>query len=302
MMSSDVRIRLAGPDDCVRMAAFISGEEGKNVDPEYLRWWYYGQGEEMSAVILAENQKGEICAMATTRNFYVMRSGTAVLAAMPQKVLTASHLRGKGLFSSAYYAGEEWNLKRKVQLFLTFTNAASTPVFLGKFGYSRETSPVTGVICTLPYFRRRSRCTEMDKSRAQDHIRERIREDAIRKDREYFEWRYLRSPEQGIIFLVEEKSQALIFIKVRKFKGLKVAFLLDHCVALSDLDVRNIAGWLAGKGIAFLFYFPDETSPKLFFEFRKKHRFNFLSKYPSPGFQVKESSIFHWTMGDLDFI
>ncbi len=68
---------------------------------------------------------------------------------MPQKVLTDANLRGQGVFGKVYSASEQ-ACRRGADFFLTVTNAASTPIFLGKFGYQRTAVPRMAALLPCP--------------------------------------------------------------------------------------------------------------------------------------------------------
>src|SRR5437868_5540133 len=131
------------------VSAFMQAEHQERSDAEYLRHWYFRNPIAGSAMLIGERE-GSVVGMATMNVHHFRGPAGLALAAMPQKVLTHASLRGQGIFGRLYRACETVCLARGVDFFITVTNAASTPIFLAKFGYQRAPSPTLGLMLPMP--------------------------------------------------------------------------------------------------------------------------------------------------------
>jgi len=126
--------------DLEPLALFMRERNKADVDPGALRHWYLDNPAGSSTVMIGRIED-RIVGMSTTNDHRFQGPDDEVLVAMPQKVLTDPELRGKGIFQRLYQATEEAGWNKGVGFFLTVTNAASTPIFLTRFGYSRLPAP-----------------------------------------------------------------------------------------------------------------------------------------------------------------
>jgi hypothetical protein len=126
--------------DLEPLALFMRERNKADVDAATLRHWYLDNPAGSSTVMIGR-MDGRIVGMSTTNDHLFRRGEGEVLVAMPQKVLTDPELRGKGIFQRIYRATEEAGWNKGVGFFLTVTNAASTPIFLSRFGYARLPAP-----------------------------------------------------------------------------------------------------------------------------------------------------------------
>ena len=202
MPNSKYEIRPVGSAELNEVSDFIAIEnENESMSSSYLIWWYF-QNPFKSWSFFKVLFNDNICGISTTNNFIFNYNESSVKVAMPQKVLTAKSMRGKGLFSKAYFASEEHNISEGVDFFLTFTNAASTPIFIDKFKYSKGISPKLYFLLSSPIH---LFCS--NKVRAVDDFNARFfsgktykTSNSILKDLKYFQWRYLtNNPNQYII-------------------------------------------------------------------------------------------------------
>jgi GNAT superfamily N-acetyltransferase len=146
---SELHIRPATEADLEALAAFMRTQGAGGADADYLRHWYFRNPSCSASVVLGELE-GRIVGMATTNDHHFVRQGQRALVAMPQKVLTDANVRGRGIFGKLYRAAETAALERGVDFFLTVTNAASTPIFLERFGYRRLPSPRAALLPAVP--------------------------------------------------------------------------------------------------------------------------------------------------------
>lgn len=157
---SELTIRQARVEDLDALAAFMREQGGGSADANYLQHWYFNNPSRSASLIVGWIN-GSIVGMATTNDHSFEKQGEAPrLVAMPQKVLTNSSVRGKGVFGKLYNASETACLERGVDLFLTVTNAASTPIFLKRFGYQRLDSPSLVALASRPGHVQYSEVTE----------------------------------------------------------------------------------------------------------------------------------------------
>jgi|688.fasta_scaffold04392_18 GNAT superfamily N-acetyltransferase len=126
--------------DLEPLARFMREQNKASVDGATLGHWYLENPAGSSTVMIGRID-GRIVGMSTTNDHRFRGPGGEVLVAMPQKVLTDPALRGKGIFQRLYQATETEGRRKGVGFFLTVTNAASTPIFLSRFGYVRLPSP-----------------------------------------------------------------------------------------------------------------------------------------------------------------
>jgi hypothetical protein len=306
MINSEPEIRLAKSTDTEALAAFINKENpaGDPVKGSFLKWWFFGINDHDSTVCYSIDNN-LVTGLACTRNFKLLYKGEPHTIAMPQKVLTASGLRKKGLFSRLYYATESLNGDKKVLIHLTITNAASTPIFLGKFGYQRGQSPDVILLPTITGITGKTLFSAADKQTVAITSGFAQPDNAIMKDQAYFHWRYLDHQDDSETILQDKTTGNFIFLKIKKFKNIPSAFLLDTTFTLSNEHYRSLCRFLLKKGILLLLVLQrkQEINQELPLHFTIKNRFNFLVK----GRNEKETEelagiTFKLDFGVLDFV
>lgn len=182
-------------------------QESGPVSPGYLRWWFFENPARLFSFFVLKVD-GLISGMATMNGFKFATPDGHKLVGMPQKVLVRKELRGKGYFGELYFSSERDNLQKKSDFFLTFTNAASTPIFLGKFGYKRGICPDVVVIPFDPgALLKTARCSVVEAIDPAPGFAASLQfENGIVKDREFMSWRYsLFRAEQYVILRVEDE-------------------------------------------------------------------------------------------------
>jgi hypothetical protein len=313
-MSENEIITKTSQTELDTVASLINQEDGtQNTSSAYLMWWYF-QNPSRSFSFLHVRKSGAIKGVATTNNFTFTVDEKPVLAAMPQKVLTSEALRGKGYFGRLYRQTESDNLAQGVDCFLTFTNAMSTPIFLGKFGYHRGISPSIFVVPALFAFFRKSsyrlanRFDENYLSR-DDLIRP---ENSLQKDLEYFKWRYFgyEFNQHKVLNLVGENSenQGYVVLKRKIVMHVPLYVVMDiithnHANVISLLQealkyaVRNSA-----LGIMFIESSILPNGPPFVFCMKRSNKLNFLVKGKTEELTSILSKVrFNWFAGDMDF-
>lgn len=305
---SELTIRQARVEDLEVLAAFMREHGGSNTDAHYLRHWYF-DNPSRSASLIAGWINGAIVGMATTNDHYFEKQGEEPrLVAMPQKVLTDPSVRGKGVFGKLYEASEAACLERGVDLFLTVTNAASTPIFLKRFGYQRLTSPTLIAMAARP--------GRVEYREVTDALPAFIPSSGskwrMRKDEEHFRWRYAStSASKHRILHISSSGRSLGTAVLRPLRkgGLPFILLMDLIPERSELGaellnaVRRIAWHQQAVGILALG--EDQLRPWVRQQFPRLARssgFNLLVKGKNEAHTHElTSQSFELAFGDLDF-
>lgn len=305
---SELTIRQARVEDLDALASFIRAHSDGDTDAKYLHHWYF-DNPSRSASLMVGWVNGAIAGMATTNDHFFERQGQArCLVAMPQKVLTDASVRGKGVFGKLYQASEAACLERGVDFFLTVTNAASTPIFLERFGYARLPAPSLTMLAARP-----GRVQYRDAARAIPSFHFPLGPSfRMRKDAEHFRWRYESTAvSKHRILLIGPQEMPLGTVVLRPLRkgGLPFLLLMDLLPTRPDLGaallraVRQIA-WqqkavgVLVLGVAHLEFALRQQFPRL----SRSSGFNLLVKGKDAAHtQELSSHSFELAFGDLDF-
>lgn len=294
--------------DLPALAAFMRAQGQAGADEAHLRHWYLHNPAGSSAVMLARIAE-RIVGMATTNDHWFSGPEGRVLVAMPQKVLTDASLRGQGIFGRAYQASEAAGRRQGIGFFLTVTNAASTPIFLEKFGYRRL--PVPRMLVLPPAFGRiRGHVTEfIAPSEAPDGDRSTWR---MEKDEAHVQWRFLAYPGNGHLhrtFRFDDGTGGSVFLKRMKRKGVPLMLVLDLVPSHPDVaprllrQARRIA---ARNGCAAVLVLAEERMVRAaagMVRATVSSGFNLLVKgLDEAGTQRLLGQRFELAFGDLDFL
>ena len=224
--AEELLVREAEEADAPALSDFMRAQRQERCTPEYLRHWYFRGPVKGGALIMGE-RNGRILGMATMTAHRFERMEASALVAMPQKVLTDASARGQGIFGKLYRASERACLDHGADFFLTVTNAASTPIFLGKFGYRRVDPPRMAVLLPLPG---RPGCRVLVHAEAERPDPDRPGIWRMHKDATYDQWRFIDHPLREYICLACERNGrplGSIFLKRIRKKGVPVMLLLD---------------------------------------------------------------------------
>lgn len=252
---------------------------------------------------------GRIAGMATTNDHHFHRIGDgAALVGMPQKVLTDERIRGKGVFGKLYRASEAACLERGVDLFLTVTNAASTPIFLAKFGYRRAASPKLVALAARPA----STIVQKVELAIPRFEQEPGRSWSMRKDELHFAWRYERFPgAEHQIYEVGPAAATFGSIVLRRVSkmGLPFLLLMDALPSVPEhgrelLRAARMLAWRQGA-VGVLVLQQEHLMPWLEGQFPRMARssgFNLLVKGRDASHTQELIEVgFELAFGDLDF-
>lgn len=226
--------------------------------------------------------------------------------------MTAGAVRGQGVFGTLYAATEADNLRRNVNIFATFTNEMSTPIFLKKFGYARGQSRC---VLWLPANPRRAvsparvrRVARLD----EEFFRQGVFQfdNAINKSYHYFLWRYLARDAGGYSILELDEGGRVplgyVFLKRITKKGVPLYLCMDvalHRVEhLSSLLRAGVV--FASRSLSAGVLLLENTTLKLkgLLRLKTNKQFNFLVKGITPeATQALAAIQFNFFWGDLDF-
>jgi len=221
----DLSVRAAHEEDMEAVAVFMRSQGSQHTTAERLRHWYFANPSGSASVIIGD-RGGRVVGMATANGHRFHRSGESALVAMPQKVLTDASMRGKGVFGRLYRACEEACFAKGSDFLLTATNAASTPIFLGRFGYARMPSPRVTVLAPLPG-RLRTWTGTVGEGNGVTGAREAW---SMRKDAAHRRWRY--AEDIGLDYLVlsagtAERPVGRIWARRVRRMGVPLLLVLD---------------------------------------------------------------------------
>ncbi len=257
---------------------------GERPDEAELAWFYEQNPVRPASVLLAE-EDGKTVGTAAISFVSMSIGGERLEVGMPLRVATDPDYRGRGIFGALEAANEERVQGLGVRLLLTVPNAASTPVFLGKLGWS-----------PLPSLRVWSRWRLWSgKPRAQSVERftavppaEAGGPDRVLRDEAWLNWRFVDSTTPYA--LLQGKGYAVV--RARGRLGVLAAVEGD-LVADAGRAARGNAliaappRWLRGR------YLRSGYLPT--------HRhFTLLGKSLDPALVVPAAP--HFELGDLDFL
>ena len=311
---SEPQFASAGAGDLERISAFIRSENRETrTTAAYLEWWYFRNPSRVHSLVLLQRQ-ADVMAVASANSLKVRVGGEDRLAGLPQKVLTAKPLRGLGYFGQLYWKTEEESLARGVDLFLTFTNAASTPIFLGKFSYVRGICPDL-VVLPAQLLRLLSRSRYRLVERIPGSFFDRpvySPPNSVAKTWEYLEWRYMsfEAAQYEILEIARTPGSVAGYAVLKKIKkkGLPLHLLMDVVAhEKGDLPflVEQAALYSTRRGALALLYldFAEiEDVSRRHLHRRVPGRFNFLVKgKDAAATQDLAKTTFAFSFGDFDF-
>ena len=307
--ASDLVIREATERDTPALSAFMQAQKQPRSSVEYLRHWYFHAPVKGGTVIVGERD-GAVIGMATMTAHRFQQGHSTALVAMPQKVLTDSALRGQGIFGKLYRASESACLEKGADFFLTVTNAASTDIFLNKFGYVRLPSPRMAVM--LPLFGK----VETRSPIAADVVTSTASKESdvwrMMKDSAHHQWRFIDHPLREYVMAscsMKGEELGVVFLKRIKKKGVPVMLLLDMVPRYEARlpQLLRAARKLTWKHRAFaLLCLHEETFAQAIKDnspiAQRSSGFNFLVKGKDDA-HTRElaSQRFEISFGDLDF-
>jgi len=256
----------------------------KSLNRKNITHWYFDNPHKSHSLWKAV-LKNKIEGYAATNNFYHKIDEQLFLAGFPQNVFTSNEIRGKGIFKRLYFKTEIENIKNnKVDIFLTFTNNLSTPIFENKFGYKRgiQQSLLVNIPNPLNVLSKKSyqEIDSLDNVIFDSKIHQ--FENGREKDLDYYKWRYSTcNPENLKILKINAENQLLgyAFLIKRKVKGISILLLAD----IIGKDEGSISKIIEACSI----YSAKKLYPALIM-------FDLSNNYKNRGinFRVKQKSVF----------
>ena len=295
----------------IRMLASNNGGN-QRLTENYIENWYLNNPSNSISLCKVVSNEGSIEGYATSNNFMFTIEGKPMLVAMPQNVLTSLKVRGKGLFNQLYFKTESDNLiENKVDCFLTFTNKASTPIFLNKFFYERGLCP--DITFTAFNFLDLFSFYEYKRLSSIDEIIFPFiytPDNSMQKNATYFKWRYkMYTSEDLHLIEVKEKGHIIgyAFLKVVKKKGIKCLLLMDIVSETGE----NFSGIIKACFtystrnffVGTIMFDGAFTIRKRIARIKLKNRLNFLVKGKTSAITHHLSQLnFNFFFGDLDIV
>jgi len=251
---------------------------------------------------------------ATTNNFNFIIENKKVIVGMPQNVLVSEVVRGGGLFGKLYNFTEKENREEKgIDTFLTFTNGMSTPIFLKKFEYLKGMCPnLIFYISSIQFLKKAIKYAVIKNVSKIDfeNFNELLQlENALIKNKVYFNWRYKAYDEKKLRILKVSKENKIIgfgILKVEKKKGISFLLLMDIITISADyiFDIINVCRHYCSKNMyvgLLSFELSNVKYPTSSLKLTFKNRFNFLVKGKTEIKTEKLSQLnFNFYLGDMD--
>lgn len=308
MSTDDLVIAPLGEGDLEPLAAFMREQNNAATDAGRLRHWYLDNPAGRATVIVGRIG-GRIVGMSTTNAHRFRGPEGEALVAMPQKVLTDASVRGRGIFQRLYHATEQAARAKGAGFLLTVTNAASTPIFLGRFGYVRLPVPRMLVWPALPGGVR----GEVPPDAWAVHAW--TTEDAsvwhLSRDAAHLHWRYSAHPDRAHeqhAFATADGHARIVLKRIQR-KGLPVMLLLELVATdpgsarMALRDARHLAwrnGCIALMGLRTRQLLASSRGTV---HLTVSSGFNLLVKGLDEGATARLSAQpFELALGDLDFL
>ena len=282
-----------------------------NLNASYINHWY--NENPSRSVLLYKVCVGDVIeGYATTNNFEYTLLQNKMLAAMPQNLLTSKRIRGRGLFGELYKKLEAENHTRhKVDCFIVFSNAMSTPIFLKKFDYLKAQCPLVYFYFFNPVnLLKQNRYRELSSLTEIDFNLIRNKNNGLIKSEAYFNWRYSNYTPKTIriISIVKDGVQiGYAILKSHKKKGIPFLVLMDliypeesyYDELITQCCIYATKNFFSG----ILLFESSESSNKKHWGITMKDRFNLLVKGKSPELTNSLSKIkYSFLFGDLDIL
>lgn len=303
--------------DLAEVASLIRDElHDDTISGAYLKWWYRDNPFGLSS-LYAIKRENRIRGVASIVGLQFKVSGRPRWIGLPEKVLVAASLRGKGLFGPLYWKTEQECLNHGCDGFLNLfpPKGPSAPIFLKRFHYVMGLNPDLLVLPFSPvsWFEKASFRVVSDISR--DFFLGGVYSfnNAVAKDYDYLRWRYLsfERDRYEILEVLDGKSTVLGYVVLRRVRkvGIPIILLMDLVVrSLDDAApaLRQARLYSSRRAAACLLLFENDELERVFnsiAHFRVKNRFSLLVKGRSAeDTALLSKTSFNFFFGDLDFI
>ncbi len=257
---------------------------GERPDDAELGWFYEENPVRPASVLLAE-EDGKTVGTAAIAFVSMSIGGERLEVGMPLRVATDPDYRGRGIFRELEEANEERVRLLGVRLLLTVPNAASTPVFLGKLGWSPLPSLRVWSRWRLWSGKPRSRSVERF---AALPAPEPGGPDRVLRDTTWLNWRFADSPTPYALL----QGDGYAIVRGRGRIGV---------LAAVEGALIGDAGRAAGGNALIAAPPPSLRGRYMRAGYLPTHRrFTLLGKSLDPALTVPSSP--HFELGDLDFL
>jgi GNAT superfamily N-acetyltransferase len=278
-----VNVREYDPSLRAPLAELMGRVWGKRPSEEELAWFYEQNPVRPASVLLAE-EGGRVVSTSALGFVPMSIGGRAVEVGMAVRAATDPAYRGRGIFADLMRQNEERVRELGVPLLLSVTNAASTPVFVDRLGWSRLEPIRLWARAKLL----RGRTWARPAPRFGDLSAEAGVDDCVLRDAAWLNWRFADGP-RSYTRLVEE--------------GYAVAGRWHGCGILAAMvgDLFRDAASAAGGPLVLAAPPPSRRSRYLFGGYLPTPKtFTVLGKSLDPAFPLPERP--HFELGDLDFV
>jgi GNAT superfamily N-acetyltransferase len=170
--------------DLADLTARVWGDRPSEAE---LAWFLEDNPVRPASVLLADDDEGRVIGSVAMSFLRIALGGETVEVGMPVRLATDPAARGRGVFAQLESANEARADELGISLLLIISNAASTPILLGRLGWTRL--PAIRV-WGRPWFGRRIQARQveqLDPPPPGDR-------DGVVRDAAWLDWRFARSP------------------------------------------------------------------------------------------------------------
>ena len=328
------------PEWRASLVALLARVGTTQLSDEEFTWWFDRNPGGEGIVSLAVDG-GEVVGVAARSFFNTSLGGVETRLAIPVNVATDSRYRGQGVFSTMQRRNEEVAAASGSPVTVTFPNARSYPIFIGRLGWidlprlrlwakplrlagvvryalrrpgehggMRDVSPASRALRGLdvrPIVRFDAEMDALGRRAAESYGSH------FSRDAEYFNWRYLDSPRDYRCFgAYRADALAGVAIVGHTVKhGVSAGFLADVVAAPDDAEaIRALVSRAVAEvegGADALVLLPPPSSPQRRALIRAgfaptNKKLRFIGKALHDGVRIDErADAWHFTLGDFDF-
>lgn len=335
-----MRVVRYAPEWRESLVALLARVGTTQLTDEEFAWWFDRNPAGEGIVSLAVDD-GEVVGVAAMSFFKTRLEGVETRLAIPVNVATDARYRGRGVFSTLQQENEDAAAASGSPLTVTFPNARSYPIFVGRLGWIdlprlRLWARPLRVGGVVRYLLRRP--GEVGGMRARDEGSRVVRGLEVRplerfgadldalgmsaaaaygshfvRDAEYFNWRYLDSPRDYRCFGAYRGGELVgVAIVGHTFKhGVSAGFVADLVAGPEDADaVRALVSRAAAEvkgGADALVLLPPRVPAQRRALARAgfaptSKKLRFIGKPLHEGVRIDErAEAWHFTLGDFDF-
>jgi GNAT superfamily N-acetyltransferase len=122
------------PDEREALFALMRRVGRSHIDDPEFDWWFERNPVGTRLISVARDD-GRLVGMAAVSFFRMLLAGEERMVAVPVHVATDQEYRGRGVFSALELRNEEEAAAAGAPITITFPNAASHPIFVGRLGW-----------------------------------------------------------------------------------------------------------------------------------------------------------------------